>query len=173
MKNNPCARYVLAFAVAIVTWAVLHDVYLIGIEPRHFTEFHRPLLPLQNHFLLALQYAVVASLGPGLLFGFIAWSAACRGSRTGCPLGWALGGFILVLLAVELILRGIGHEASLRYGRNQPPIYPEAFYPEQSQGIVYTQTVNISAYLLAPSGGLAYLGFMFLLRKKAAPRPAP
>ena len=58
-------RFALAFAVVVVSWACLHDVYLIGIEPRHFTEYHRPLLPIRNHTLLALQYAFVATVGPG------------------------------------------------------------------------------------------------------------
>ncbi|HSH94648.1 MAG TPA: hypothetical protein VK968_10930, partial [Roseimicrobium sp.] len=51
-ERRTCAAFVITFALTIIVWACAHDLYLIGVEPRHFTEYHRPLLPISDHRLL-------------------------------------------------------------------------------------------------------------------------
>jgi hypothetical protein len=154
------------FAGVVVTWAVLHDIHLAQIEPRHFSEYHRELLAITNPILLAIQYAVVATLGPGLAFGFLAYTACRLGSRQKARLVPACAGFVGVLIVVEVALRFIGHSSREMVLAGKNPLYPLALYPELSPGIVYTQTVNISAYLLAPTAGSLYLACLYFRRKR-------
>jgi hypothetical protein len=155
----------LTFAFVVVLWAVLHDSYLIHVEPRHFTEYHRPLLPISNYYLLALQYGSIATFGPGLFFGFLAYFACRYGNKPKVQLSHALIGFIVLTLVVEVILLSLGSYSRNQVQQGQPPLYPEFLYPDLTLGIVYTQTVNISAYLLAPALGAAYLLCIYIGRQ--------
>lgn len=168
-ERRPLARFMLSFAGLILAWAFLHDLYLIGVEPRHFTDYHRPLLPLSHHGLLALQYAVVATLGPGLAFGFLAWLACRAGPRAPLPLASALAGFAGLLLGIEVLLLSLGALARARLAAGLPPLYPPQAYPDSTPGIVVTQTINISAYLVAPVAGALYLLLRFHTRAQASP----
>lgn len=159
-------RAALLFAGVVVLWAVVHDMYLISVEPRHFTEYHRELLPISNHYLLALQYATVATFGPGLCFGFLAYFACRTGSKAKASLFHVWLGFVALIIAIELVLIGLGHYSRSQFKSGLSPLYPEFLYPELSSGIVYTQTVNISAYLIAPALGALYLLCVYLKRRK-------
>ena len=165
-ERAPLTRFALVFCGMIVTWACLHDLYLIGVEPRHFTEYHRPLLPIKHHGLIALQYATVATLGPGLVFGFLAWLACRAGKRRFVSLSRAAQGFALVMAVVETALLLLGAHARERCEQGLAPLYPLWAYPDQSPGILVTQTVNISAYVLAPAVGALYLAAIFLTRSR-------
>jgi hypothetical protein len=167
-EREPLARFVLVFGGLVVAWACLHDLYLIRVEPRHFTDYHRPLLPITNHALLAVQYATVATLGPGLVFGFLAWLSCRAGARAKVSLGNAAGGFALVMLAVEGVLLLLGARARARIESGSPPLYPLWAYPDETAGILVSQTVNISAYLIAPAAGALYLLARFLGRRRSA-----
>jgi hypothetical protein len=162
-ERGPLARFMLGFAATIVAWAVVHDMVLIHVEPRHFTEYHRPLLPIPADCLgaLAAQYAIVATVGPGLAFGALAWAACRAGLARGwgapVPLARALGGFAVLMIGIELSFWLVGAWAAARWAAQAPPLYPSWTYPELSRGIVITQTINLSAYLGAPSAGALYL----------------
>ncbi|HEY9250304.1 MAG TPA: hypothetical protein VIO38_14285 [Rariglobus sp.] len=151
------AKFALSFATLIVAWACLHDLHLVGIEPRHFTEYHRPLLPLHDHRLLAVQYAIVATLGPGIAFGFLAWAACRAGRKPPRNLGPVLGGFLALITAVEIALIAVGRWADHRADAGLPPLYPAGLYPDLTRGILCTQTINLTAYWLAPACGALYL----------------
>lgn len=171
-ERDALARFVLVFAAIILAWACAHDLWLIHVEPRHFTEFHRPLLPLTDPRLLALQYATVASLGPGMVFGALAY-AACRAGR-GAP--WSLGrvaaSFGVVLLAVEVAVVALGRWSLARWRAGGDPPYPVGLYPDFTDGIVFSQSVNISVYLLAPTSGALFLVGCWWARRRRVARPA-
>lgn len=159
-------RFALTFAPIIVGWAVLHDLHLIHAEPRHFTEYHRPLLPLSDLRLLALQYATVATFGPGLVFGALAY-AACRGGgapKLGLP-PVAIG-FALVVALAEVAILALGSFSLRRFQAGGATLYPESLYPDLTPGIVYSQSVNISAYLVAPVLGVVYLTVLWIWRRR-------
>ncbi len=162
------ARFVLTFAGLVIGWAVLHDLYLMHVEPRHFTDYHRDLLPITNLSLLAVQYAVVATTGPGLVFGFLA-HAACRGGY-GQPvkLKWGAAGFGGLMVVIEIVLLSLGHWSLERFQAGLGPLYPTGLYPDFTDGIILTQTVNISAYLLAPLSGALYLTALWWWRRRRA-----
>lgn len=167
-ERDQLARFALAFAAIIVAWAIAHDLYLIHVEPRHFTEYHRPLLPIRDLRLLALQYATVATLGPGLVFGALAYAACRAGRRRRLALRPAALGFAGVIAAGELVILALGRYSFSSYKAGAGTLYPPALYPDLTDGIVYSQSVNISAYLVAPALGAAYLAALALFR----PRPA-
>ena len=167
-EREHLARFALVFAAMVVGRACLHDLYLIRVEPRHFTEYHRPLLPITNHALLAVQYATVATVGPGLVFGFLAWIACRAGKFPQVSLARAAGGFALVMLGVEAVLFAIGSLARNRVENGLPPLYPAWAYPDDTAGIHVSQTINISAYLIAPAVGALYLLARHLGRRRVA-----
>lgn len=165
-ERRTCAAFVITFALTIIVWACAHDLYLIGVEPRHFTEYHRPLLPISDHRLLALQYATVATLGPGMVFGALAFAASRLGSRTPHTLisAWRL--FVPFILLIETTALIIGELANLRYEIGEPMPYPESLYPDTTAGIAYSQSVNLTAYLAAAVFGGLYLLALLVLRKR-------
>ncbi len=165
-ERRSCATFVIIFGLTIFLWACAHDLYLIGVEPRHFTEYHRPLLPIANHRLLALQYATVATLGPGMAFGALAFAASRLGSRTPHTLIYAWRLFIPAVLLIETTALLVGELANLSYEIGEPLPYPESLYPDTTAGIAYSQSVNITAYLAAAVFGGLYLLTLLLLRKR-------
>ncbi len=174
--RDQLARFALTFAAIIVGWAVAHDLHLIHVEPRHFTEYHRPLLPITDLRLLALQYATVATLGPGLVFGALAY-VVCRGNLLSrvppappLPLRAAALGFAGVVVIGELVILGLGAYSLNQYKAGAGPLYPLALYPDRTEGIIHSQSVNISAYLVAPALGATYL-FGIWLRRARFRRP--
>ncbi|MEI6537369.1 MAG: hypothetical protein WCN98_18645 [Verrucomicrobiaceae bacterium] len=163
------ARFVIIFAVIVVSWAAVHDAYLIGVDARHFTEFHPPLLPIQNHILLAIQYAATATLGPALAYGFLAYLACRFGPKKSVGIKYAALGFVLLILSIEMLLLAIGQHARSRFESGHGTFYPDFLYPELSPGIIFTQSVNISAYLFAPLFGAIYLLVIYKIRKAMPP----
>lgn len=172
-ERGPLVRFALVFCGLVVGWACLHDLYLISIEPRHFTEYHRPLLPIQHHGPLALQYATVATTGPGLVFGFLAWLACRAGPRRPVSLVRAARGFAIVMTLVEAGLVLLGAYARERFAQGLAPLYPPWAYPDETLGILVTQTINISAYLLAPLAGTLYLAGLFSPEPTTLPKKRP
>lgn len=161
------ARFALTFAAIIVGWAVLHDLHLIHAEPRHFTEYHRPLLPISDLRMLAIQYALVATFGPGLVFGALAYAACRAGSPPKLGLARAAGGFALVIAFAECVILALGSFSLRRFLAGGAPLYPVSLYPDLTPGIVYSQSVNISAYLVAPALGVVYLTVLWIWRRRA------
>jgi hypothetical protein len=159
------AKFVIAFAVTIVAWASLHDVYLIGVEPRHFTVYHRPLLPLSNPVVLAAQYATVATLGPGMVFGALAFALGRLGKGRQLSLLFAWSIFLPVIVLIESQALFMGAIARSRHATGRALLYPGALYPDNTAGIAYSQSVNISAYLGAVCFGGLYLMALFIIRR--------
>lgn len=156
-ERRTLARFVIVFALTNMAWAVAHDLHLIDVEPRHFTEYHRPLLPISDHRLLALQYATVATLGPGMVFGALAFAACRVGQRARHTLGFAWGRFVPFMILIEASALSVGAWARARYAAGQALPYPDWLYPDTTAGIAYSQSVNLTAYLAAAVLGGCYL----------------
>lgn len=167
-ERDQLVRFALTFAAIIVGWAVSHDLYLIHVEPRHFTEYHRPLLPITDLRLLALQYATVATLGPGLVFGALAYVASRVGAGSRLALRPVALGFAGVIALGECVILALGAYSSARYRAGGAPLYPLALYPDTTPGIIHSQSVNISAYLVCPALGALYLLALWLRRRRRA-----
>lgn len=165
-ERRACAAFVITFGLTIIAWAFAHDLYLIHAEPRHFTEYHRPLLPISDLRLLALQYATVATFGPGMVFGALTFATGRLGSRTPHPLRFAWLAFLHFIALIEISALLVGKLASSRHAAGQPLPYPEFLYPDTTAGIAYSQSVNLTAYLAAAVFGGLYLLTLLLLRKR-------
>lgn len=166
-EHRVLSLFVMTFGLTVTVWAWAHDLYLIGVEPRHFTEYHIPLLPISDHRLLALQYAVIATLGPGMVLGALTFAVCRIGKRVPHSLitAWkVLLPFIALIEAASFVVGKLA-VARLKAGGLLP--YPETFYPETTPGIVYTQSVNITAYIAAVILGGVYLITLLLLRNPA------
>lgn len=166
IERRTGAAFVITFGLKIIIWACAHDLYLIHVEPRHFTDHHRPLLPLSDLRLLAVQYAVVATLGPGMLFGALAFTVSRLGSRTPHTLRFAWGVFLPFIALIETGALFVGKLAANRHAAGQPLPYPGHLYPDTTAGIAYSQSVNITAYLGAAFFGGVYLLTLLLLRNR-------
>ncbi|CAA6677437.1 MULTISPECIES: hypothetical protein [unclassified Lentimonas] len=161
-KRPAFIRHVWVYALTIILWAVLHDLILISIEPRHFTEFHTKLYPFQNHLLLVLEYATVATFGPGMMFGIITFALTQLGRwRAPLSFSFAYKRFFILIFSIETLCLLAGHIDSSRYQPNLThTFYPEQWYPDNSVGIAFTQTANITAYLSAAIGSAIF--FLYL-----------
>ncbi|MDF3057680.1 MAG: hypothetical protein K0R17_1895 [Rariglobus sp.] len=164
------ATFVITYGLSIVTWAFLHDLHLISVEPRHFTEYHRPLLPLSNHGLLALQYATVATLGPGMAFGAVTFAVCRLGSWPRIGAGPAWRTFLPFVAAIEISALLTGALARSRHAAGLSLPYPEMLYPDTTAGIAYSQSVNITAYLAAVIFGAGYQLTLLIRRRLATAR---
>lgn len=171
-ERRNLAAFVIAFGVTIVAWASAHDLYLIRVEPRHFTDYHRPLLPITNHALLALQYATVATFGPGMVFGAAAYASARIGRSPRISVRrawWAFLPFIVVIEGAALLAGELGRS---RHAADSTPLFPAWVYPDATAGIAYSQSVNVTAYLAAAVFGALYLALLYLGRGAArSPKP--
>jgi len=147
-ERRTLARFVIVFALTIMAWAAAHDL---------FTEYHRPLLPLSDHRLLALQYATVATLGPGMVFGALAFAACRLGPRASHSLRFAWRLFLPFIVLIEASTLAVGAWARARYAAGQSLPYPDWLYPDTTAGIAYSQSVNVTAYLAATAFGGCYL----------------
>jgi hypothetical protein len=165
--------FVIGYALTIVLWAFAHDLYLIGVEPRHFTDYHRPLLPLSNHGLLALQYAIVATLGPGMVFGAITFAVCRLGPWPTIKASHAWCSFLPFVFLIECTCLLVGAFARFRHIAGESLPYPRTLYPDSTEGIAYSQSVNITAYLAAAVFGFVYLVFLATrrIRMNTSPRP--
>lgn len=167
-ERSHLSGFMITFGLTIVAWACAHDLYLIGIEPRHFTEFHRPLLPLTNHTALAIQYATVATLGPGMVFGALSYATARVGSPPQLTLKTAWCSFLPFIVIIEAAALLAGEFARTRHAAGQSLPYPLPLYPDDTAGIAYSQSVNITAYLAAAMFGAIYQAALVILRRTAA-----
>lgn len=169
-KHPAFIRHAWVYSLTIVIWAVLHDLILISVEPRHFTEFHSRLYPFENHVLLAIEYAMVATFGLGMMFGIITFVISQLG-KPDEPLSFtfAYKRFFILLFSIETLslLAGFIDSNRIKQGLNHS-FYPDAWYPDTTTGIAFTQTANISAYLLALVGSAIFFLYLFKSRRNLA-----
>ena len=136
-------RLVLGLGFLVLIVAVCHVRHLMGVEPRHYTEYHRQLLPLHNLNLLAVQWAMVAAFGPGLAFGLVCFFL-CRGGEAKPISFWSVLPFAVgLLLAVEALSLGVAAWSVAVFRETGAPLFPESLFPELTPGIVYTQSANL------------------------------
>ena len=87
----------------VALYAVLHDQYIVRIDPTHFTVYHPPIGNISNPAILAAIHAFLASLSPGLALGLAAMVAARLGPLPKVGTKFILKGTIILILATEAI----------------------------------------------------------------------
>lgn len=154
-------RIVLGVTLVIVSWAILHDQYLVRIAPEHFTEYHEPLWGIENPPLLAVALAFGASIGPGLILGIACAIAGRRGSAKKVSPRFILLGAVVVVCSVELIASLSGFWVF----RTNRTFYPEGWFPDETLPIKITQTIQITSYL-ASAVFSTFLVFAIIRRRR-------
>lgn len=159
-------RFALVFMAYISTWAILHDQIVIRIEPRHFTEYHRPLLDISNLTLLAIQYGFIATFGLGIVFGMVTFFLSRNGPLTQLSFKEVFIRFIPFSLIVEFICLSAGYGEYRHFQTHgEHLIYPDSVFPDETLGIAITQTMNLTAYLLAGIGSILFWSYLHRLRR--------
>jgi hypothetical protein len=147
------------FPVAI--YAVLHDQYIVRIEPRHFTDYHPIVLGVTSPALQAAILAFFASIGPGFLLGIACVVAGWMGSRPRIPDHFVMRGVLVVI--------GCGEIASLLSGlwvfKTRQALYPDFVYPEETLSLVITQTMQITCYLTSSLFSIALVAAILWKRR--------
>lgn len=137
------------FAVVFGTWMVLwlfaslHNQYLIRIAPEHFTVWHYRIPFTQDYTLLGICYAFGATASPGLVLGVCLFVAGRMFDRPKLSIAQILFSLSWVWLAVEICSLALGWRA-WSTGRE---VYWDWAYPDDSRGLITTQTIQLTAYL--------------------------
>ena len=148
----------------VILYAVLHDQYIVRIEPEHFTVYHEPLWSITNPTLLAAAYALLASALPGLILGIACFAVGRLGAWPKVRTKTILIGAAAVILATELVAASSGLLAGV-LGRG---ILPAFVYPETSLPLIVTQTIQIFCYAAsALFSGILLLGMLVHRWRKA------
>lgn len=146
----------------IMGWALLHDQYLVRIAPEHFTEYHEPLWGIQKPWLLAAAYAVVATIGPGLILGMVYLILGRGGDRKKVTRRYILLGALVVVSLTELICLATG----LWVWKTGDVFYPDDWFPDHTLPIKITQTIQITAYLASAVLSTVFAFLIYFRRRR-------
>lgn len=137
------------FKVVIGVWlmvwlfAAVHNQYLIRIQPEHFTVWHYKMPLITNHTLLAIAYAGGASISPGLVLGTLLFVTGRLFNRPKISARRLVLSTVWVWIAVEICALTAGLVVHIT-GRG---FYPSWLYPSDDEGLLITQSIQITAYL--------------------------
>ena len=162
---------IFAFAarvwVPVAIYAVLHDQYVVRIEPRHFADYHPIVWGVTSPALQAAILAFFASIGPGFMLGIACVVAGWIGSRPRIPDSFVMRGVLVVIVCAEV--------ASLISGlsvfKTRQPLYPDFVYPEETLSLVITQTIQITCYLTSALFSIALIAAI-LWKRHSMEHPA-
>lgn len=148
------------FTVVLGTWllvwlyAALHNQYLIRIAPEHFTVWHYKMPLFTGYTMLGIAYAFAASISPGVVLGMFLYVVGRLGSRPRFTPREIIFSTIWVWLGVEVCALLAG----LIVWRTGSGLYPDWVYPDESPGLLITQSIQITAYL----AGVIFSVFLML-----------
>ncbi len=161
----------ISYSIILGVWgltaiyAAVHDQYIVHIAPEHFTIYHKPLWNIQSPELLALAYAFRASLGPGLILGMVCAFVARLGPQPKVSPRYVLTGTIVVIACAEILSVMSGLWVYFK----QDTLYPAIWYPDKSQAILITATIQFSCYLFGATLSLIFL--LIIIRKRIRSKP--
>jgi cytochrome bd-type quinol oxidase subunit 1 len=146
----------------VAIYAVLHDQYVVRIEPRHFADYHPLVWGVTSPALQAAILAFCASIGPGFMLGIACVLAGWIGSRPRISNRFVIRGVLTVIVCAEI--------ASLLSGwwvfGTRRPLYPEIVYPEQTLSLMITQTIQITCYLASALFSVALIAAILRKRRR-------
>lgn len=129
--------------LAVWIYAALHNQYLIRIAPEHFTVWHYKMPYFTGYTMLGIAYAGAASVSPGVVLGMFLYVAGRLFSRPKLSPSQIILSTLWVWLAVEICAITVG----MIVWSTGKGIYPEWFYPDDSLGLLITQSIQVTAYL--------------------------
>ena len=157
--------YTIVFGIwaEVFVYCLLHDQYLIRIEPEHFTVYHPPLWGIKNLTLLAAAWAFRASIGPGLVLGLAALFLARAGK-------WPKIAPVVLLKIVPwliLVTEAAGLLAGAWVWKSGEPLYPDPVSLDESlpPRMLITQTIQLTCYGAGGLVSVLFLGWIVRRRK--------
>jgi len=137
------SKVVIGVWLAVWLYAALHNQYLIRIAPEHFTVWHYKMPFFTSYTMLGIAYAFAASISPGVMLGVFLYIAGRLFNRPKLTPKQIILSTVWVWIAVE-ICAGIVGVIVWRTGKG---LYPDWVYPDESIGLLITQSIQITAYL--------------------------
>jgi len=162
MRESRAKTYGLAARVwlPVAAYAVAHDQYVVRIEPRHFTVYHDPVPGVTSPEVQAAILAFQASFLPGFMLGFACVIVAWAGDWPRLPERFVLPGVLIVIVLSELCSL-----LSWRWVRARgSSFYPDFIFPDDTLGIITTQTIQITCYAASAVFSVCLLTIMALCR---------
>lgn len=156
------SAYSLTAAIwAVVTvYAILHDQYIVRLNPEHFTLYHEPMWGLRRPQTIALGYAFRGLWYPGLILGMACTLAARADSMPRLSARFVLKCVMGLMIVTETVCVVSG---VVTYRRGQG-IYPDAFYPDLRLIHQVTQTIQVTGYWVAALWSCFMIGVFLGLR---------
>ena len=171
MKNikKEFRKLIELLSIIIVVWfvvtiyAMLHNQYIVRIAPEHFTIYHCGLEWLSsNDNILALGYAFLAAISPGLFFGFFL-GISCRFG--GLP-KVSIKSAVLITIMVIVIAEIVSIISGLYVYFKREPLYPLSWCGDCGLPVLITNTIQMTCYIMSILGaGLAVLITTFVRKK--------
>jgi len=154
-------KVVIGVWLAVWLYAALHNQYLIRIAPEHFTVWHYKMPYFTSHTMLGIAYAFAASISPGVMLGVFLYIAGRLFSRPKLTPKQIILSTIWVWVAVEICAGLVG----LMVWRTGKGIYPDWVYPDNSVGLLITQSIQITAYLTGAVFSCILIAYTWQKRK--------
>jgi hypothetical protein len=158
------------FSVTLGTWmiiwlcAAIHNQYLIRIAPEHFTVWHYRMPFFTGYTMLGIAYAFAATISPGLILGVLLYIFGRLFNRPKLAPSQLVLSTLWVWFAVELCAISTG----VIVWRSGHGLYPDWIYPDNSIGILITQTIQVTDYLAGVFFSLLLIVWTWHRRKRFA-----
>lgn len=136
-------KVVIGVWFAVWLYAALHNQYLIRIAPEHFTVWHYKMPFFAGHTMLGIAYAFAASISPGLVLGIVLYIFGRLFNRPKLTPEQIVLSTVWVWIPVEICAALAG----VFVWRTGNGLYPESLYPDDSPGLLITQSIQITTYL--------------------------
>ncbi|WFB36899.1 hypothetical protein P3T73_03870 [Kiritimatiellota bacterium B12222] len=146
----------------VMLFAVVHDQYVVGLSPRHFTDYHTNPLGIENVRVLAAFWGVLSSVSPGMTLGVVLYLFGRWGARKKMATRRLLMGVLYLICFTEicaLISLGLTHITHRE-------LYPSFLYVDNSFEMMCSQTVQLTAYFMGMLGSVVLLSGVYRRRKQ-------
>lgn len=158
----------LGIFALVLAYGIINDQAIATISPDHFALYHPHYFPFANVHLQALCFALVATGGPGLAWGILLYWAGHYGLGPIVSRKATIVGAVIVVLITAATAWGIGWR---EWFSHQPP-YPQFFFPSEDPRLYFSQTVQLTNYLVGFIGAAGWLLGIFCWRQMQVKAPA-
>jgi len=160
---------VFSVLVFVTSYAIVNDQLIAAFAPIHFTVYHPQIFPFKQAWALALGFSLVATIGPGLAWGFVLYWAAHFGSGPVPARRNILLGAGAVVIVTAASAWGLGWHVA----KTGVLPYSKFFYPIENDNLNVTQTIQLTNYLVGASGAALWTLAVWSWRIWHMPPPEP
>lgn len=151
----------------VALYAVANDQIIATVSPDHFLVYHPRYFPFDNVRWQALCFSLVATGGPGLGWGILLYWVGHYGPGPVFGRRATVLGAAVVVLVTAAAAWGSGWWVT----RLSEPFYPAFFFPSEDPKLYFSQTVQLTNYLVGLTGAIAWLAAIVIWRRRSLPPP--